>query len=178
MGVESLPTPGKFVDDNLVQLYQDSIDQLIADLGQTITLYLPPTASGCPNCLAGFDGSSQGIYDNTNPFTLGGAFHKPFPNGGLCPVCKGTHLIKTPRTAQYTALIQSAPKDVDYTAYGKSVKPQNVFKTKTLLVAIEDIKITEKALIDSELCVILGDPIRRGLRDRRYTQALWERIDG
>lgn len=178
MSTEGLPVPGKFVDDNLVNLYQESIDQLISDLGQTITFYLPPNASGCPNCGIGFDGSSDGKYDVTNPFVLGGAFHKPFPTGGICPVCKGTHTINTINSTQCKALVQSSPKDIDYTAYGKNIVPQNVFKIKTLLTALESHRNAQKALIDGNMCVRIVDPIARGLRDRRYAQSWWSRIDG
>lgn len=178
MGQENLPTPGLFVDDNLVNLYGTSIDQLISDLGNPITLYLPPVGSGCPNCLAGFDGSSKGIYDNTNPFPLNGQYHRPFPTNGLCPVCKGTHKIYTSNTVQYTALIKAAPKDLDYTAYGKGILPQNTYRTKTKLVAFDDIKIAEKALIDGEICTRLMDPVKKGLRDRRYAVCWWQRLDG
>jgi len=52
---ESLPPKGGFFDDNLQNLYEDSIDQLISDLGYVITLYLPPTEEECPNCGVGFD---------------------------------------------------------------------------------------------------------------------------
>ena len=177
MGQEILPPPGLFVDDALVELFVSTIDQLISDMGRKVTLFLPASTSGCPNCKLGFDGSSQGVYNNTNPFTLGGAYNKPFPQGGICPVCKGTHEIKTPRTVQYTALISKDPKDLDYKAFGKAFENNNVYRTKMQIVALEDIKIAEKALIDGDMCVPIRNPIRRGLRDLKYAQQWWKKMD-
>ena len=127
MANQNLPVAGKYVDDSLVTLYGTTIDQLIADMGRNITLYLPPTASGCPNCKIGFDGSSQGTTDGSNPFT-GEPYNRPFPTGGLCPVCQGTHQILTTNTATYKVLIQREPKDLNWQQYGKDVDPRNVYR--------------------------------------------------
>lgn len=178
MGIESLPPAGRFVDDNLVGLYQDSISQLIADLGRPVILYLPASTSGCPNCYMGPDFSSQGIYDNANPFGLNGPLNKPFPTGAPCPVCFGTHQIKTANSTQYKALIQRNPKDLKYSAIGKEIISDNVYLTKMQIVAFEDIKIAEKALIDGEVCVPIRSPIKTGLRDLAYVRQFWERVDG
>lgn len=177
MGQENLPTRGKFVNDTLVNLYQSSINQLISDIGRTITLFLPPSASGCPNCLIGFDGSSQGIYDSSNPFVLNGPLHKPFPDGGICPVCRGTHQILTSVTSTYTALITTKPKDLDFTAIGEEIDPNTVVRTKTQIVAFEDIKIAEKSIIDGDTYVRITYPRKRGIRDLAYVATFWQRIN-
>ena len=171
---ESLPPAGKFVDDSLKTLFKETIDQVIADLGRTVTLYFSPSASGCPNCFAGPDGSSNGLYDGANPFPLGGAFNKPFPTGGRCPVCKTSHKILTEQSKDYTANIGRAPKDSDFTQEGTS--PENVVTTKMQIVAFDDIKRSKKALIDGELYVLLRDPIKTGLQNLDYVRAFWRKL--
>ena len=177
MADQNLPPPGAFVDDNLVNLYGTTIDQLIADFGRNVTYFLPPVASGCPNCEKGFDGSSQGVPQTTNPFPLGSPFNRTFPTGGLCPVCKGTHKILTPKNVIYKTSIQRTPKDFDYTQYGIDFDPSNVVKLKNKLVTFEDIVSATKALVDGDLYVRIRYPIKTGLRDLRYVQSWWQRMD-
>ncbi|MHA2341935.1 MAG: hypothetical protein ACXADW_08650 [Candidatus Hodarchaeales archaeon] len=177
MGNESLPTPGQFVTNELVNLYGTTIDQIIADFGRTMTIYLPPSTSGCPNCDKGFDGSSQGIVQTSNVFPVGSPFNRPFPQGGVCPVCQGTHKIEIPRTAQYTFTILRAPKDFNYTQYGKDIEPANVVQTKTVLASFNDVKNAIKVLIDGDLYNPLRYPLKTGLRDLRYVKMWWLRID-
>jgi len=176
MGKENLPAPGFYVDNDLAQLFSDTIDQLISDMGRNVTLYLPPISSGCPNCLMGFDNSSQGIYNTSNPYGPG-PYNKQFPDGGICPVCKGTHEIRTAKTATYKALISRDPRDKEFSAIGKEFERNNIYRTKMQIVAYEDLKIAEKALIDGDMCVPIRDPIRRGLRDLKYVQVWWRKMD-
>ncbi len=315
MGKESLPSAGRFVDNALVDLFTETIEQLIADMGRKVIIYLPPSASGCPNCFIGFDGTSNGVYDSNNPFALGGPLNIPFPNGGVCPVCfkedalistfeghkkikdiiigskvldafgkeqivtnkfyrfyngkfvkltiddfndfictsnhpifikqgdkfverraaelkqndeviyrhhrlinrtfkqnyelrkvkkidifndscfvynlevanshsyiangisvgncHATHKIKTPRSAQYTALIQRQPKDLDYNQLGKDISSRNIFRTKTVLTSNDDVVNARKILIDDNMCVSIRDPVKTGLRDLKFIQAWW-----
>lgn len=177
MADQGLPTPGAFVDDDLVNLYGTTIDQLIADFGREITLFLPPSASGCPNCKQGFGGESQGVPSASNPYPVGSPFNKSFPTGGLCPVCKGTHKIETPNTQVYKVSIQRTPKDLNYTQFGIDFDPRNVVKTKSKLVTFEDFRIAEKAEIDGAMYKRIREPVKTGLRDLRYVQCWWKRAD-
>ena len=177
MADQNLPTPGAYVDDALVLLYGTTIDQLIADFGREITLYLPPTTSGCPNCKMGFGEESQGVPESSNPYPVGSPFNKPFATGGLCPVCQGTHKIETPNSVVYKASIQRTPKDLEYAQYGVEFDPRNVVKTKTKLATFEDFKIATKALIDGDMYVRIREPVKTGLRDLRYVQCWWKRAD-
>lgn len=178
MGVDQqLPTPGAFVDDNLVNLYGTTIDQLISDFGRFVTIHSPPQESGCPNCEKGFDGSSQGIPQISNPFPAGSPFNKPFATGGFCPVCNGTHKILTPLICSIKLSIQRAPKDFEYTQYGKNFDPGNVVKLKGKLVTFELMKTATKAIVDGDTYTPIRYPIKTGLRDLRYVQSWWMRID-
>ena len=168
---ENLPPAGRFVDQPLKDQFKETIDQVIADLGRPVRLFFQPSASGCPNCFAGPDGSSNGLYDSSNVNPVGGRLNKPFPNGGICPVCKGSHEILTEQSVIYTATIGRASKDLDFSQEG--VFPENVVTTKMQIVAFEDIKRSTKALIDGEIFTLLRDPVKTGLQDLFYVRAYW-----
>ncbi len=171
---ESLPSQGLYVDNALKSLFKSTIQQLISDLGRTVTLYFAPTASGCANCGIGPDGSSNGIYNASNPFALNGKYHKAFPNGSPCPVCKGSHKILTAKTATYTATISRAPRDLDYDVIG--LNPSNVYATKMVLDAFDDLYRCEKILIDGEYCVRIRDPIKTGMKDLSFVRCWWKKM--
>jgi len=177
MADQNLPTPGAFVDDNLVNLFGITIDQLISDFGRDVTFYQSPIASGCPNCEQGFDGSSQGSTDASNPFPVGSPFNRPFATGGFCPVCNGTHKIFTEDIRIHKSSIQRKPKDFEYEQYGKDFDPGNVVKLKNKLLVIEDIRNAQKVLVDGDLYTPIRYVTKTGLRDLRYIQSWWMRID-
>jgi len=173
---ENLPTPGLFVDAALKTLFNDSIDQLIADIGRPLVLHFPPSVSGCPNCFAAPDGNSNGIYDSANTFVAGEQFHRPFPNGTKCPVCRGDHKIKLgSTTTTYIALRQWAPKDIDATVYGTT--PENVVRTKIQIVGQDDLKRATKAVIDGHIVVRITDPVPAGLSPPNYAKVFWKKQD-
>lgn len=170
---EDLPARGLFVSSELQQEFEQSIDQLIADLGYTITLFFQPATSGCPNCGRGPDGKSDGTYtDADNPFPAG-QFNIPFPDGGTCPVCRGSNDILTEQSQTYTALLKYDPEDIDFEQTGK--EPTQIVRTKTQLVAFNDIKRTVKAKIEGEFYVLFRDPIRTGLQSRSHVRAWWQK---
>lgn len=172
---ENLPSTNKYVTDALKDLFVETIDQLIVDLGRTITLYFEPSASGCPNCGMGPDGKSNGVYNASNPFPLNEQYHRVFPDGSICPICRGSHKILTEQSQNYTALINRAPKDLDYEAIGAI--PQNVYTTKCQVVAYDDIKRAKFAIIDGERCVRIRMPTKTGLKDLKYVKGWWKRED-
>jgi hypothetical protein len=171
---ENLPINRRYLTSGLEAEFGTVVDQMIKDMGRSVVLYLPPTASGCPNCKPGFDGSSNGIYNASNPFSST-KYNKNFPAGGICPICKGTQNILTAVSVTYTANINHAPKDSDREAPG--IDPANVFKTKMQLCAFHDILSCEKALIDGNICKRIRDPIKRGLGTTKWAMTWWEKID-
>lgn len=171
---ESLPSKGLFVNEGLQQEFEQSIDQLIADLGYVITLFFEPIASGCPNCGRGQDNQSDGIYTDTENSFPAGQFNIPFPDGGQCPVCKGSNKILTEDSQNYTALLQYNPEDLDFRPTG--TESTQFVRTKTQLVAFEDIKRTVKAEIEGEFYALLRDPVRTGLQIRSHVRAWWQKL--
>jgi len=171
---ESLPDRGGYFDANLQALYESSIDQLIADLGYTATLYLPSAETECPNCGVGFDLKSNGVYDVSNIYS--DSRNQYFPAGATCPVCRGSHKLLTENSVTYTALLKYTPKEWDTDATG--VNKTEIIRLKTRIEAIEEIKITETMKVEGSLYKLIMDPVKTGLQTRTYINSYWQRIDG
>jgi|SaaInlV_135m_DNA_1039713.scaffolds.fasta_scaffold01212_4 hypothetical protein len=173
---ESLPPKGGFFDDNLQNLYEDSIDQLISDLGYVITLYLPPTEEECPNCGVGFDLRSDGVYNTSNPNPTSDPKNQYFPAGATCPVCRGSHALLTEDSVEYTALIKYTPNEWEMGETG--IDKTEVVRLKTRIEALEEIKIAKMAKIEGSLYKLISDPVKTGLQVRTYLKSFWQRIEG
>jgi len=173
---ESLPARGGFFDENLQQLYEDSIDQLIADLGYTVTLNLEPTETECPNCGVGWDLKSDGIYNTSNIHPTSDPRNQYFPAGATCPVCKGSHKLLAESTVQYTALVKNSPKEWDLDATG--INRTSVVRLKTRIEALEDVKNSKSVLVEGSLYKMIQDPVKTGLQTRTYLVSYWQRMDG
>jgi hypothetical protein len=171
---ENLPQRGGFFDENLQQLYEDSIDQLIADLGYTVTLYLPASEADCPNCGTGWDLKSNGVYNTSNPHS--DSRNQFFPAGGTCPVCKGEGKLFTEATVNYTALVKNNPKEWDTSETG--VDKMQVVRLKTRVEALEDVKNAKHCKVEGALYKMIQDPVKTGLQTRTYLVSYWQRMDG
>ncbi len=171
---ENLPTSAKYVTTSLQSLFDETISQLIVDLGRSVVLYMKPTGSGCPNCGIGPDGGSNGIYNASNPYGSG-PFNKNFARGGICSVCRGTHMININKSVTYQALIGRQPKELDINVMGGN--PKNVYRTKMQVCAYDDIINCDQALIDSDLCVRCFDPVKKGLKRLSFVMCYWKKID-
>jgi len=172
-----LPIAGRYLTDNLKNLYSTSIQQLIADLGREVVLTLPPSTSGCPNCTySALDERSAGRYNTSNPFS-GKPYNIPFAENQRCPVCLGTHTIKEKKTATWRATIVKSPKEVNYEKYG--VSPENTVLTKTVINSFRDISNCVRATIDGLEYTRLSDPVKIGLgnnnEDLKFVNTIWKR---
>jgi hypothetical protein len=173
-----LPTAGKYLTTTLKAQYYEAISQIIADMGRVTTLHLQPSTSGCPNCsFLSIGDRSINKYDSANPYPAG-PLNRPFPDGRKCPVCKGTHEIKTARTADWRATIVKRPEDYDYEAAG--IEPNNVVLTKMLSEAINDVTNCIRATIDGRDYIKLTEPYRRGMGntddDLAFVECFWKRV--
>lgn len=173
MAEQRLPTPGRFVTDALVTLFQARIKQLIADLGRDVTFVLTPHHIDCPNC--GWDyalNRSNNIYTSN---ASGVNFNKSFPTGQRCPVCRGRGKIEFTRSAVHKCLIgfSPAPEEFDYETYG--VVPSQVIRLKNALTVIEDLDASQFATIDGFECEKITIPRKTGLRDLAFVVSYWKR---
>jgi hypothetical protein len=179
MATENLPTPGRYLTDKLKLQYQTAIAQIISDLGRPVTLHLPPSTSGCPNCdFLSVGERSADKYNSGNPFG-GQPFNRPFTQGTVCPVCRGVHEIKVPRSSTWHATIFKQPKDYDYSEMG--VAPENVVLTKMVIEAWEDIRTCIRATIDGLDYERLSEPTKIGMgnspEDLKFANCFWRRVN-
>jgi hypothetical protein len=173
-----LPIAGKYLTNTLKQQYVDAISQIISDMGREVTIHLHPVESGCPNCdYLSVGGRSRNVYDASNPFALG-PYNKPFPDNMTCPVCRGTHIIKFPKSYVWHATIVKRPEEYDYSA--GTVSPENVVLTKMRIEAWDDVKNAIRVTIDGLDYVRLTDPYKRGMgnqdSDLKFVETYWQRV--
>ena len=173
MSEQRLPPQGRFVNDALVLLFQSRIEQLISDLGRDITLTLPPLLLDCPNC--GFDFIQQRSNNIYTSNASGDGLNKSFPTGQRCPVCRGRGKLEYPRQIVHKALIGfgPAPEEFNYELYG--LTPDQVLRTKTTLVTLEDFNLSQFAIIDGFECEKIAIPRKTGLRDLAFLVQYWKR---
>ena len=105
---QNLPPAGRFVGDALVNLFQDRIKQLIADLGRNVTFVLNPQQVDCPNC--GFDFTNNRSNNVHTPNASGASFNKSFTTGQRCPVCQGRGKLEFPRQIVHKCLVGFQPQ--------------------------------------------------------------------
>ena len=171
---ESLPTKGKLVSDTVKQVFKDRMDELLVDLGRTITLHLRPTVTDCPNCL--FDSirkRSKNIYNAANP-NPAGPLNKSFARGKRCPVCGSQGVLKTARQVNYTSTISTKFKEREVLEAGIGQLDINAVKTNTVIGSFSDVLEAERATIDGLDYRPLGKPIKSGLQELIRVKMFWE----
>lgn len=173
MADQGLPQPGRFITDGLVNLFQDRISQLIADLGRDVTLVLTPIQVDCPNC--GFDfvnNRSNNVYTSN---ASGVSFNKSFPTGQKCPVCQGKGRLEFSRSIVQQSLVGfgPAPEEFNYEEFG--LTPDQVMRTKNKLNILEDLMAAQYAIIDGFECERITIPRKTGLRDLAFVVTYWKR---
>jgi hypothetical protein len=174
----TLPSAGTYVTDEIVETYQDAIDALISDMGRTVTLNMLPSVIKCPNCIlerVGQKWKSLGRYNPSNPNPVGGALNKIFVEG-VCPVCSGSATIATVQTHELKGLIQWGPKEIESDIEGRNLI--NICRVKCLQSCHESyIMKCIEAVVDGIRVKLWKVPSKRGIRDIRYINSYWERID-
>lgn len=174
---EDLPNPGELVSDEVKQIFEDRMDELLVDLGRTITLKLKPSISDCPNC--GYNSTlerSNRIYNTSNPNALG-ALNKPFLDGQRCPVCNDAGVLKETNEVDYTATISKTPKEHEVLQAGIGRMNPNMVKTNTVIGSYDDIKNCQLAKIDGLYYKPIGEAIKTGLQELIRVKQFWERAE-
>ena len=173
MADQGLPPAGRFVGDPLVNLFQDRIRQLIADLGRDVTFVLTPHWINCPNCGWDYQTSrSNNVYTSN---ASGVNFDKTFIKGTRCPVCAGRGKLEFQRTSVHKSLIGFGPppEEFDYEAY--TLKPSEVVRLKNGLGIISDLDRAQYAQIDGIEFEKVSFPKKTGLRDLAFAVTYWKR---
>ena len=173
MADQGLPSPGRFITDALVNLYQSRIQNLISDGGRNVTFTLTPYEVNCPNC--GWDYTMQRSNSIYTSNASGVAYNKTFPTGTRCPVCHGRGKVVFKRTAVHKCLIGFGPppEEFDYEAFG--LIPTQVFRLKNAISIIDDLDAAQFATIDGYDCEKIAFTRKTGLRDIAFVQTYWKR---
>jgi hypothetical protein len=169
------PTAAIQISSTIIDVYQNSIDALINQLGKNTILTFPPDLSPCPNC----------SYDtvrkrSTGVYKIGGP--TPFARGKRCPYCKGGGLLETAVQKCIKCLIKWGAKELE--DYNISVQDDNnVVRLKTYLTFMDDLSRAETATVQYDSADIstlvvkrITDPIPVGLRYDKYCISFWEMV--
>ena len=151
------------------------IDEIIDDLGQVVTLKLPPKVDSCPNCFWDSQNKrSSNRYDSSNPNTLNGPLHKIFVNGTPCPICSGRGVLRTANDVEIIATIFRRPKEIEQIAKEIGRMPRNLLKIKAKIGALTDIKRAEKVEIGGIIYRKIMQEITQGLGEDQYVKCFLE----
>jgi hypothetical protein len=169
------PTASVQISDRIINIYKNSIDALINQLGKNTTLIFQPQIVSCPNCSYDAQGKiSTGVYNIGGP--------RPFARGRQCPYCKGAGTLKTESEQCIKCLVKWSPRDLEN--YGISIEnTDNVVRLKTYITHMDDLMRADNAIVLRDSIGIaklktrrIIPPVPVGLRYDRYCISFWELI--
>lgn len=150
---------GILVKNKHLNLYKKYTEQLISDLGKTVSIYLSDSEIFCNNCV--YDKvhkCSSGVYNDIGP--------KPF-NGIICPVCNGTGKIIKNSYKNITAICRWVKYSNEYDMNIKEkygVEEERFLMIKTRVIFYEDIKNAKYFIYDNER-YRLKNLMKRGMKN-------------
>lgn len=160
---------GVLVKNKHLNLYKKYTEQLVNDLGKTITIFSKEKDAFCNNCV--YDNlhkCSSGVYNGTGPNSF---------SGMVCPVCKGVGKIKTINSKNITAICRWVKyrKDDDMNrreSYG--IEEDRVLLVKARISFYNDIHDAEYFIYDNER-YRLKNIIKRGMKENVICVAYLEK---
>jgi len=153
-----------------LQLYKTYIEQLVTDLGKTISVVNSAASSQCTNCI--YDHvhkSGSGRYNGTGP--------SPFTSG-ICPVCSNKGIIQTTTTTNITGTINwgNLGENDEFVLSTAGTEEATHFKIKTFIRHYTKIKDADYLILDGVRCR-LCNIIKRGLKNHVVCIAICKRDD-
>lgn len=138
-------------------LYHSMIDNAMAEIGENITLHLPPGRTACTD--------SQCSYD-------------PFQGRATryCPTCRGTGFIVTTRDTIYKAQITVGPRELDDNNPAGRLEV-NECRITTVIESYEDLRKTERFTVRGEKYQLKSGPKIVGFNTPRYIISILERVN-
>lgn len=165
----------------LKKIYANSIDMLLSDTGLVVPCIIKYSDIGkdliCPNCV--FDPISRlssNRYNGTGPIS--------FPNGMICPVCKGQGTIQGSGSTEIInmAIIFDHKYFLNWSGSKKIDIPDGMVQSICNISLIDKIIKSDSIIIDSSLAeyssyeyIRAGDPQPAGLGENRYIMTLWNK---
>jgi hypothetical protein len=149
---------GVLVKNKHLNLYKKYTEQLIADLGKTISIFSSSNEKFCNNC----------VYDRINKCSSGnynGIGPKPF-SGIMCPVCNGSGKISNNSSKNITAIcrwVRFSSNDEMNKKEKYGIEEERFLMVKTKVVFYDEIKNAEYFIYDGER-FRLKNIIKRGMK--------------
>lgn len=160
---------GVLVKNKHLNLYKKYTEQLISDLGKTITLVLAAKEKRCNNCIYdNVNKCSSGIYIDDGP--------KPF-SGMVCPVCKGSGTIKDASEKNITAICRWVKYSSDEEMHRREkygIEEDRVLMVKAKVSFYDDMKNAEYFIYEDER-YRLKSIIKRGMKSNVVCVAYLEK---
>lgn len=160
---------GVLVKNKHLNLYKKYIEQLVTDLGKTITVFSKSKDVLCNNCI--YDNihkCSSGEYNGTGP--------KPF-DGMVCPVCRGSGKMNTVSSKNITAICRWSKytKEEEMNRREKyGIEEDSILVVKTKVIFYDDIHDAEYFIYDGDR-YRLKNVIKRGMKENVVCVAYLER---
>lgn len=108
------------IPTELIDLYEEGIDAIIAKFGKSCRLFYPSARNQCPNCvLDTFSGVSSNRYKSGGP--------TPFTDG-ICPYCNGVGYVNEEVWEDIRMIVHWMPKD--WLKIGRLVIPDGGIQTR------------------------------------------------
>lgn len=153
-----------------IALYSKYITQLIADLGQPVTLCAESSNTKCNNCV--YDTvhkCSSGRYNGTGPQSF---------TSGICPVCKGKGVISSIAERVVICTVnwgQSNTKEELNPSEAGTIE-NNTCRLKSVVANYDAIKAADYIIIDGVRTKLIS-LVKRGLKEDVVCIAICKRDD-
>lgn len=156
------------VGPNIKKVYVSLIKATIADLGKSVTIYLPPLTADCPQCI--WDPTNERSTGQSDPsfvapVVIFGETITPQPfTRGRCPVCKNAGKLTKEVKRSVKALVRwnpEGPEDLQILPVGR--EGASVVRIKALPTNYELISSAIYFVVDGVRCEIIRSSTIRAL---------------
>lgn len=163
---------------DVIGIAQQAVTDLVNNLGKDCTLYYPPRAMPCTNCVPGPGNAPSVRWRSGGP--------TPFPDGSLCPLCNGKNQLFEEITEPIKMLCAWSPKDWYVPAARNVQVPEGRIQTKGFMADLPKVLRAQQMVVESALTPYLkcrfrlaGEPIDpSNIVQGQFFVALWDRAGG
>lgn len=153
-----------------LNLYKKYTEQLISDLGSTLTIFLKSSSQKCNNCVwDNINNCSSGKYNGTGP--------SPF-DGFMCPVCEGSGYIKSQSSVNINAIcrwVNPSKNDDKYSKEEFGLDEKNYLKIKAKIMYYDYINNADYFIYDGERYRLKTQVLKRGMKTNVVCVAFLEK---
>lgn len=169
-----MPNPfTNLISDDFVALWRNAITEVIRGASVPCTLYFQSAPEICPNCVY-----SPSSMKSANIYKAGGPY--PFPNGSLCPFCKGEGKITREVTRSIDLLVIYKPENWVHIGEGNVVRAPGSVQTLSSISTYATLSRAKDILFNTDLEGLSkakherdGIPSRIGLGEDAFILTIW-----